>query len=158
MTFIKKYQIVAVRIEFNSLRQNKAFLKSFGDCCSNCGSTTNLEIHHKNPVNNGGLNNRENLVRLCRTCHNSIDHKELITNEVVDDISPAIEEYFNNLAYGEEVWKPCREFPDYLVSNYGKVKHKKVNKVRKWAIKDKRPSVDIAGTHRFIHRLVAEAF
>ena len=104
------------------------------------------------------LNNIENLVRLCKTCHNSIDHKELITKEIVDDISPAIEEYFNNLSYGEEVWKPCREFPDYLISNYGKVKHKKINKVRKWKIEDKRPSVEIAGKRRLVHRLVAEAF
>lgn len=158
MTFIKKSQIIEVREGAKTLKKNKAFLKSLGDCCSNCGSTTNLEIHHKNPINNGGLNNIENLVRLCRTCHNSIDHKELMTNEVVDDISPAIEEYFNNLAYGEEVWKPCREFPNYLISNYGKVKHKKVNKVHKWVIRERRPYVKIEGTQRTIHRLVAEAF
>lgn len=158
MTFIKKSQILEVRLEFKPLKKSKAVLKALGDCCSNCGSTTNLEIHHKNPINNGGLNNIENLVRLCKTCHNSINHKELMTNEVVDDISPAIEEYFNNLAYGEEVWKPCREFPDYLVSNYGKVKHKETNKVRKWNILDKRPSVPIEGKLRYIHRLVAEAF
>jgi hypothetical protein len=38
--------------------------------CEECGSTENLEIHHKVPVNQGGDNMLSNLMVLCHDCHN----------------------------------------------------------------------------------------
>lgn len=37
--------------------------------CRNCGSTTGLQVHHRQPVSAGGSHNVSNLVLLCRRCH-----------------------------------------------------------------------------------------
>jgi 5-methylcytosine-specific restriction endonuclease McrA len=50
--------------------------------CKRCGykpdliSNGNLVIHHIIPVNNGGTNDHDNLVLLCRECHIKT-HREL---------------------------------------------------------------------------------
>jgi len=49
--------------------------------CQGCGKTENdfqgvdLQVHHINPVDSGGSNDRENLVLVCNSCHWSI-HRE----------------------------------------------------------------------------------
>ena len=40
--------------------------------CVRCGSATNLEAHHMVPVAAGGTHEIENLVTLCRRCHQEI--------------------------------------------------------------------------------------
>lgn len=38
--------------------------------CEFCGlKAKRLEIHHKVPVSEGGLNERSNLVAICKECH-----------------------------------------------------------------------------------------
>ena len=37
--------------------------------CQTCGSTKDLEIHHKVKKSQGGTDNIDNLILLCRECH-----------------------------------------------------------------------------------------
>lgn len=37
--------------------------------CARCGSTEDLELHHRRPVIHGGTNDPANLVPLCKGCH-----------------------------------------------------------------------------------------
>lgn len=37
--------------------------------CQQCGKTGRLEAHHVKPISEGGTNDLENLVTLCRTDH-----------------------------------------------------------------------------------------
>jgi 5-methylcytosine-specific restriction endonuclease McrA len=37
--------------------------------CQGCGSTSNLEIHHQQFRSHGGLDVLDNLITLCRSCH-----------------------------------------------------------------------------------------
>jgi len=39
------------------------------NCCANCGSVENLTVHHKQPLSLGGDNNIDNLILLCKECH-----------------------------------------------------------------------------------------
>lgn len=63
------------------------------------------------------------------------------------------------------MWKECKNFNSYLVSDEGEVKHKTNNKILKQKLdKDNYLNVSLSmGSrnnikHRFVHRLVAEAF
>jgi 5-methylcytosine-specific restriction endonuclease McrA len=40
--------------------------------CQECGSTSQLEIHHIMPVSRGGSDEMSNLITLCRQCNNAI--------------------------------------------------------------------------------------
>lgn len=41
--------------------------------CKNCGrDSSNLEVHHVVPLEKGGSNSIDNLITLCKDCHNSI--------------------------------------------------------------------------------------
>ncbi|GAB4211765.1 MAG: hypothetical protein OHK0022_46710 [Roseiflexaceae bacterium] len=46
-----------------------AVLKRDNYRCTNCGSTTDLHIHHKNPRRKGGKDEMDNLQTLCADCH-----------------------------------------------------------------------------------------
>lgn len=47
------------------------------ECCQSDGKITPAkEVHHKLPVSQGGQHNKENLMSLCRSCHNKI-HLEI---------------------------------------------------------------------------------
>jgi len=54
--------------------------------CQDCGDVggpegdTNLEVHHKTPVSEGGSNSLDNLITLCKSCHNH-RHREERVNE-----------------------------------------------------------------------------
>lgn len=37
--------------------------------CQSCRSVSNLEVHHKKPVSQGGTDRLSNLIVLCRDCH-----------------------------------------------------------------------------------------
>lgn len=45
-------------------------------CKGNGRLTPAVEVHHKLPVSQGGQHNKENLMALCRSCHNKI-HLEI---------------------------------------------------------------------------------
>ena len=51
----------------NEWRQ--VILNHFGNKCNKCGNIEHLEIHHINPVSNGGENILLNLEILCNVCH-----------------------------------------------------------------------------------------
>jgi 5-methylcytosine-specific restriction endonuclease McrA len=43
-----------------------------GHHCGNCGSTSNLHVHHIVPLSLGGSNELGNLRTLCETCHKKL--------------------------------------------------------------------------------------
>ncbi len=45
-----------------------------GNRCSNCGKYNNLTIHHITPFSCGGTNEIQNLIILCRDCHDLEHH------------------------------------------------------------------------------------
>jgi len=54
-------------------------LRLQGNLCFYCGSELNMtsaDPHHKIPVSLGGLTVQENLVMVCRDCHNKIHGEE----------------------------------------------------------------------------------
>src|SRR5207245_8168399 len=40
--------------------------------CRNCGGTVNLNVHHIVPLGRGGGTHLENLVTICRSCHEGV--------------------------------------------------------------------------------------
>ena len=46
--------------------------EKYGRKCVNCGTTENIDVHHKIPLSEGGTNSLENLVPLCRNCHEEL--------------------------------------------------------------------------------------
>ena len=65
-------------------------------------------------------------------------------------------------ALTNEVWSMIAEFPDYQVSNHGRVKHIYRNGreyiLHPWLDRYGYPTVHIHGTTQRVHRLVAQAF
>ena len=48
----------------------KSVLSRDGWKCTKCGSRKNLDIHHVTPKSEGGKHRMENLITLCKACHN----------------------------------------------------------------------------------------
>ena len=55
-------------IAYEGLRQQ--MLRRDGWRCQLCGSMSNLEVHHQQFRSHSGDDSDENLVTLCRSCHN----------------------------------------------------------------------------------------
>jgi 5-methylcytosine-specific restriction endonuclease McrA len=56
-------------------REHYVFLKEHKEekrSCAKCGSTENLEFHHEIPLDMGGTTCDENIVVLCRSCHQRV--------------------------------------------------------------------------------------
>lgn len=50
----------------------QAILDETGECCEECGGTAirrNLHLHHIVPIDQGGTDDRSNLICLCASCH-----------------------------------------------------------------------------------------
>lgn len=62
----------------------------YGNECSLCRATKNLEIHHIVPISKGGTNETENLAILCDKCNSKIRNK----------IVPIIEKQFKITQFG----------------------------------------------------------
>ena len=55
----------------NRIKREKALLQwRDSQACEDCGAHKNLTLHHVNPKSNGGKTTKNNLIVLCRTCHN----------------------------------------------------------------------------------------
>lgn len=54
--------------------------KIYGRKCINCGTTININVHHKIPLSKGGTNDITNLIPLCKTCHEKL-HKFSFNDE-----------------------------------------------------------------------------
>jgi len=50
-------------------RFQQQVLRRDGWRCQNCGSMSNLEVHHKEFRSQGGHDSEENLITLCAECH-----------------------------------------------------------------------------------------
>lgn len=46
--------------------------EKYGRKCIKCESTIGIDVHHKIPISKGGTNTLENLVPLCRSCHEQL--------------------------------------------------------------------------------------
>lgn len=49
--------------------RRKALISIEGNYCSKCGRQTDLHVHHKKPLSEGGSNKVSNLELLCEECH-----------------------------------------------------------------------------------------
>lgn len=53
--------------DWNALRT--AILIRDDYTCQGCGGQERLQVHHRVPLMDGGSNDPENLIALCRACH-----------------------------------------------------------------------------------------
>ena len=56
-------------------RLQQHVLRRDGRRCQNCGSRSNLEVHHKEFRSQGGDDSEENLITLCVKCHSILHRK-----------------------------------------------------------------------------------
>ena len=59
----------------NALRKRARRKHGHGYCCEQCGTVLNLTLHHIVPVAHGGTSDRDNLMTLCRACHDEADKR-----------------------------------------------------------------------------------
>ena len=52
-----------------------AFLRQCPQC-EHCGTDKQLEVHHIVPLSEGGTNDLDNLVTLCKACHSRVTKAE----------------------------------------------------------------------------------
>jgi ATP-dependent DNA helicase RecQ len=57
-------------VSYKSLRQQ--VLRRDGWRCQSCGTTSNLEIHHKLFRSHSGEDTEDNLITLCVSCHEGV--------------------------------------------------------------------------------------
>lgn len=57
-------------------------------CCADCGSESYPDIHHIIYLSRYGTNRQENLVRLCRSCHEKVHGREFDSLELLEDGLP----------------------------------------------------------------------
>lgn len=69
----KKYGRAWKRIRDRHVRAHP-----YCELCLKEGRITSVEeVHHIKPVSQGGTHDRNNLMSLCKSCHNKIHHNEL---------------------------------------------------------------------------------
>jgi 5-methylcytosine-specific restriction endonuclease McrA len=56
--------------EYQELRQK--ILRRDGWRCQNCGSMSNLEVHHREFRSQSGEDSEQNLITLCTFCHTHV--------------------------------------------------------------------------------------
>lgn len=57
--------------EWENIRERVFALK--GRCCAHCGATVGeIHVHHIIPVSLGGTNDMDNLIPLCKSCHEKV--------------------------------------------------------------------------------------
>jgi ATP-dependent DNA helicase RecQ len=62
-----------LRLDRESYEQlRRQVLRRDGWRCQSCGTTSNLEVHHKEFRSQSGDDSEENLITLCATCHSVI--------------------------------------------------------------------------------------
>ena len=58
--------------------------------CTQCGATSDLEVHHIVPRAEGGTNDPDNLVTLCANCHSDSHDRPLVSPKRTDrDAGPS---------------------------------------------------------------------
>ena len=83
--------------------------------CSQCGSTSDLQVHHKDCIPRNVSNNHSvsNLITLCRSCHRQLHSKKLERNRYIKTLRS------DGLSYrqiarmmglkDETVWEICQK-------------------------------------------------
>lgn len=56
----------------------KKIRQIYDNHCAQCAKIMNLEVHHLRPVCYGGTDSIDNLILLCKDCHQKIHHEESI--------------------------------------------------------------------------------
>ena len=79
-TKTKENTIASQQINWSELRQ--IVLEKYHYHCSICGCNEEIDVHHKIPIKDGGTNEIENLIAVCRTCHEELHHFKLSTVRV----------------------------------------------------------------------------
>lgn len=59
-----------------------------GWCCTWCGTSERLTLHHIIPVRRGGENTKANLITVCRPCH---DELEVLERQYDEDIIASVQ-------------------------------------------------------------------
>lgn len=62
------------KVTWEDVRQ-KVFEK-YGHKCVRCGSIEQIEVHHKIPLKDGGTNDIDNLIPICRSCHQNVHNRK----------------------------------------------------------------------------------
>ena len=82
-------------------------IAKYGRKCINCGTTDNIDVHHKIPLSEGGTNCWDNLIPLCRNCHEEL-HKFKLGQQNNTTI---------NLEYGSKISKNKKSMIGYKICN-----------------------------------------
>lgn len=103
-----------VRKEFN-VKIRKVFLENSTKQCKRCCSIKNLEVHHIIPISDGGDNDFNNLIVLCKSCHNEWHKTEQHYLKFDDFIKKPPSEI-------DSIVMPRIMENEFLVSNFGYTK------------------------------------
>jgi hypothetical protein len=79
--------ISATQVEANEVKQNCKQRSNYR--CAICGDHA-IDAHHIIPLRDGGTNDLENLICVCRRCHQQIHNGVYIINPDTHEISPGI--------------------------------------------------------------------
>jgi ATP-dependent DNA helicase RecQ len=60
-------------LSYENLRQQ--ILSRDGWRCQSCGTTSNLEVHHRKFRSHAGADSEENLITLCTACHTRVHRR-----------------------------------------------------------------------------------
>ena len=70
----------------NTLRLS--IIERDGNVCSVCSGSKTLEVHHIIPRSEGGSDSRENLITLCKKCHDEVELAEYRTAALIRNHTP----------------------------------------------------------------------
>jgi hypothetical protein len=93
-----RYNILEIFLQLSKMNYPADWLKRAENIrnrdlkqCAGCGRmNVELHVHHIKPLSNGGLNSKDNLITLCRECHQAI-HGEQVRSA---DSAPSDSCYF----------------------------------------------------------------
>jgi hypothetical protein len=118
----------------------KYILNRDNNCCQKCGSESDLEIHHIQPIYLNGINDINNLIVLCSYCHKHCpdDYKKFIrymnvptkisiykTRDIVKSYHKYLLFFWSELKYAITSEKMNHSF---VIEDYLKLFYEEVNK------------------------------
>lgn len=80
-------QINGTGVDPNSYwgRIREEVFRRYYECCAYCGSVENLTVHHKQPLSLGGDNDLDNLILLCKECHEAGHGRKFLNRSFESD-------------------------------------------------------------------------
>ena len=72
-----------------------------GEKCEICGSVEHIELHHINPISEGGANSRSNSMLVCSKCHQKLHNNPYFSISIYEKRKStySIEQLKNNAKY-----------------------------------------------------------